>query len=57
MRMKTTPALLLACAGGAIAQTAPEWGAITWQRDFATAQAAARETGKPVLLLFQEVPG
>jgi hypothetical protein len=62
MRTTTTPALLLACAGAAIAQTAPEpatteWGAIGWQRDFARAQASAHETGRPILLLFQEVPG
>jgi hypothetical protein len=34
-----------------------EVGAVRWGRDLAAAQQASGETGKPVLLLFQEVPG
>ncbi len=36
---------------------AVEWGAVAWHRDFTAAEAEARATGKPILLLFQEVPG
>ncbi len=39
------------------AGTNPELGAVRWGRDLAAAQAASRNTGKPVMLLFQEVPG
>ena len=35
----------------------PELGKITWERDLDAGLARARETGKPVLLLFDEVPG
>lgn len=55
-----TPFLLAACAAApGSAQDAPptEFGAIAWQRDFAAAKAASQRTGKPILLLFQEVPG
>ena len=34
-----------------------EVGKVDWLRDHATALAKSRETGKPVFLLFQEVPG
>lgn len=34
-----------------------EWGTVAWLRDFGAAEAAARESGKPIFLLFQEVPG
>jgi hypothetical protein len=34
-----------------------EIGAVNWQRDFKTACAQSRESGKPIFLLFQEVPG
>ncbi len=34
-----------------------EFGTIDWQRDYAAATKKARQTGKPLLLLFQEVPG
>ncbi len=50
---------LTAAAAGATAQDgpAPEFGTIAWQRDYAAAIDAAQEADKPVLLLFQEVPG
>jgi hypothetical protein len=62
MRTTTIPALLLACSGAAIAPHSDVGRsgavcAIGWQRDFARAQASAHETGRPILLLFQEVPG
>ena len=36
---------------------AVEWGEVDWLRDYAAAEAQAKETGKPIFLLFQEVPG
>lgn len=42
-------------------QTAPdnpiELGAVHWERDLATCQALSESSGKPLLILFQEVPG
>jgi thiol-disulfide isomerase/thioredoxin len=32
-------------------------GTVTWGRDFDSALSSAKKTGKPVFLLFQEVPG
>jgi hypothetical protein len=34
-----------------------ELGTIDWFRDFEAGLAEVKETGKPMLLLFQEVPG
>ena len=34
-----------------------ELGAIDWLRDFDGALEQARKSGKPMLVLFQEVPG
>jgi len=34
-----------------------ELGAVNWLRDYDQAIAAAKQTSKPVLILFQEVPG
>ncbi|MBX2829152.1 MAG: thioredoxin family protein [Flavobacteriaceae bacterium] len=34
-----------------------ELGRVSWHRDFETALALAKKEGKPVLILFQEVPG
>lgn len=34
-----------------------ELGAVTWNRDLDSAQKLSRETGKPIFILFQEVPG
>jgi hypothetical protein len=34
-----------------------ELGRIDWERDFDTAQRRATASHKPLLLLFQEVPG
>ena len=36
---------------------AVEWGRVAWLRDFDRAAEAAKGSGKPILLLFQEVPG
>ena len=60
--MKPTPVLLVAIfallAGTlALAATPPELGRIEWLRDFDLGLEEARKAGKPLLLLFQEVPG
>ncbi len=34
-----------------------EFGTIDWERDFPSALTEAASTEKPVLLVFQEVPG
>ncbi len=34
-----------------------EMGNVNWNRDFETARKIARQTGKPLLVLFQEIPG
>lgn len=34
-----------------------ELGRVEWRRDFDVAMAAAKTTGKPVVVLFDEVPG
>lgn len=49
-------AFLLSTA--AIALDAPrELGQVRWTRDLEAAFSESREAGKPVFLLFQEVPG
>jgi hypothetical protein len=49
---------LLALLGSIQDRSAPvELGRVAWRRDHDAAFAAAKESGKPVLLLFQEVPG
>lgn len=35
----------------------PELGDVQWLRDYAQARALARQTGKPILVMFTEVPG
>ncbi len=35
----------------------PELGSVAWSRDLATSLEASKKSGKPVFLLFQEVPG
>ena len=36
---------------------AEELGNVAWGRDLDAAKAKSAETGKPILVLFQEVPG
>ena len=57
--MPTLTLALLACAGQPVRDDpAPvELGRVAWQRDHEAAFAAAKSSGKPVLLFFQEVPG
>lgn len=34
-----------------------EIGTVNWQRDYESAKKTASESGKPLLMFFQEVPG
>jgi hypothetical protein len=63
---RPTKAALLSLLAGALAlpaqQTDPkaqprELGAVEWWRDESAAQRAAASSGRPILALFQEVPG
>ena len=49
---------LLVPLGAAANEKRPEeLGDVSWLRDLDKATAQAKKTGKPILLLFQEVPG
>jgi hypothetical protein len=48
---------LAALAVPASAEPPPELGRVAWQRDYAAARAEARRSGRPLLVLFDEVPG
>ncbi len=53
--------LLLACAamwrGGYAGEVPVELGRIPWTRDFDAARAEAERSGRPMMVLFDEVPG
>ena len=51
--------LLLAAPGAAAEETKPpvEFGAVQWLRSIDEGQAAAKARKRPMLVLFQEVPG
>ncbi|MGJ8639457.1 MAG: VPGUxxT family thioredoxin-like (seleno)protein, type 2 [Opitutaceae bacterium] len=60
--MKTTSLLILlflTAIGGIrlVAETAKELGDVDWLRKYEDAVAASKKTKKPILILFQEVPG
>lgn len=58
MRRLPKGVAFLMAANAAAQTTAPvEFGAIAWQRDYEVARATAKEQRKPLLMLFQEVPG
>ena len=42
---------------GASESAHPEVGKVAWERDFSKALTASKKSEKPVLVLFQEVPG
>lgn len=44
-------------AGMSIGDAPPELGQVTWLRELDDAIAASRDSGKPILMLFQEIPG
>ena len=50
--------LTIAASSLGSADTVPvELGKVPWLRDYDAALAEAKKSGKPLLLLFQEVPG
>lgn len=51
------PLLALAAAAAGVADAPPELGTVRFERDLDAALAAAKASGKPLFLLFQEVPG
>ena len=51
----TLPFLALSITSGA--ENPIEAGKVKWGRDLDAALAASEETGKPLFVLFQEVPG
>ena len=60
MRILATMMVLLVCAtayGSQTAQNPVEVGNVQWGRDFDAALRMSADSGKPVLVLFQEVPG
>jgi len=56
MKRLILPLILIAGLVHAFANS-PELGTVKWERDLDTGLAAAKKSGKPVFLLFQEVPG
>ncbi len=60
MRMLAAIIVLTLCASAYGSQTATnpvEVGDVNWGRDFDAALEMSAASGKPVLVLFQEVPG
>jgi hypothetical protein len=71
LHLSLTAALLCGCLGVAVTMNQPasarpgdeappehpELGRVAWGRDYPAAQAESARTGKPILLLFDEVPG
>lgn len=49
--------LTVGCQPKARAENPEEVGKVTWGRDYDAALKTAQSTGKPIFLLFQEVPG
>lgn len=49
--------LMTNCHSEVTRQNPVEVGTVKWERDYNTASKMARETGRPIFLLFQEVPG
>lgn len=63
LRVRWAGILLLFTLGNASCQSGPatgnpvEVGVVSWGRDFDSALRSSKASGKPVFLLFQEVPG
>ena len=60
MRLLAIMIILTICTaayGGQEAQNPVEIGTVHWGRDFDAALNMSAESGKPVFILFQEVPG
>lgn len=57
MNMTGIPATVLGLSLLFAAEAPKELGTVRFERDLDAALAAAKASGKPVFLLFQEVPG
>ena len=60
MRILAIMTVLIMCAtaySGQAEQNSVEVGNVHWGRNFDAALKMSAESGKPVLVLFQEVPG
>lgn len=57
MRLLSLAAIALAAVTLPSTETPIELGLVQWERSFPAAQKIAKSVDKPVLLLFQEVPG
>jgi hypothetical protein len=51
------PLILASCCLISPAATPVELGKVAWLRDYDKGIAASTRSGKPIFLLFQEVPG
>jgi hypothetical protein len=49
--------LLLSVLCTSLLASPPELGKVAWERSYEKGMASAAKSGKPVFLLFQEVPG
>ena len=52
--------MLLGCAlqtGSSLGQSQVELGQVNWNRDLEAAKTLSSQTGKPLFVQFQEVPG
>jgi hypothetical protein len=56
-QIRWATALVLLFSGLALAQQPRELGTVAWERNFPAAEKQVRASGKPMLVLFQEVPG
>ncbi len=57
MKHLALSALLMSALSCSSEPTPVEIGKVAWKRDFEAALGESKESGKPVFLLFQEVPG
>ena len=57
MLMDHSASPIHAAEPGAKLRSAKELGKVRWWRDYPSAMAEAKKTKKPLLILFDEVPG
>lgn len=50
-------AMSVSCSSAERVNNPVEVGSVQWQRDYTKAVESAKTTSKPLLILFQEVPG
>ncbi|NJM38350.1 MAG: thioredoxin family protein [Akkermansiaceae bacterium] len=47
----------MSCSSEPVSANPVEVGKVAWERDYHTAVKSSKDSGKPIFLLFQEVPG